>query len=155
MTIMEEMTAAKLHLLALQSISEIHTGGKLAVIVGGSGLYVKALTHGLSPAVESDPKTRAKLSKLSLDQMRMRLAELDPESARKIDLKNRRRVMRVLEICLLTGKSASAQRTGWNAVEAAVLSGKWGGAAETAATKRGIVLREREELYERLKRRVA
>src|SRR5207302_10464909 len=132
----------------------IHSGGKLAVIVGGSGLYVKALTHGLSPAVESDPKTRAKLNKLSLDQLRLRLAELDPESARKIDLKNRRRVMRALEICLLTGKSASAQRTGWKAVEAAVLSGKWGGAAETAATKGVFVFRDRDELYERINRRV-
>jgi tRNA dimethylallyltransferase len=154
MSILEEMNAAKFRRLALQAISEIHSGGKLAVIVGGSGLYVKALTHGLSPAVESDPKTRAKLNKLSLDQLRLRLAELDPESARKIDLKNWRRVMRALEICLLTGKSASAQRTGWKAVEAAVLSGKWGGAAETAATKGVFVFRDRDELYERINRRV-
>ena len=154
MSILEEMNAAKFRRLALQAISEIHSGGKLAVIVGGSGLYVKALTHGLSPAVESDPKTRAKLNKLSLDQLRLRLAELDSESARKIDLKNRRRVMRALEICLLTGKSASAQRTGWKAVETAVLSGKWGGAAETAATKGVFVFRDRDELYERINRRV-
>jgi len=154
MSILEEMNAAKFRRLALQAISEIHSGGKLAVIVGGSGLYVKALTHGLSPAVESDPKTRAKLNKLSLDQLRLRLAELDPESARKIDLKNWRRVMRALEICLLTGKSASAQRTGWKAVEAAVLSGKWGAAVETAATKGVFVFRDRDELYERINRRV-
>jgi len=154
MSILEEMNAAKFRRLALQAISEIHSGGKLAVIVGGSGLYVKALTHGLSPAVESDPKTRAKLNKLSLGQLRLRLVELDPESARKIDLKNRRRVMRALEICLLTGKSASAQRTGWKAVEAAVLSGKWGGAAETAASKGVFVFRDRDELYERINRRV-
>src|SRR5207245_5901620 len=111
-------------------------------------------THGLSPAVEYDPKTRAKLNKLSLDQLRLRLAELDPESARKIDLKNWRRVMRALEICLLTGKSASAQRTGWKAVEAAVLSGKWGAAVETAATKGVFVFRDRDELYQRINRRV-
>jgi tRNA dimethylallyltransferase len=154
MSILEEMNAAKFRRLALQAISEIHSGGKLAVVVGGSGLYVKALTHGLSPAVESDPKTRAKLNKLSLDQLRLRLAELDPESARKIDLKNRRRVMRALEICLLTGKSASAERTGWKAVEAAVLTGKSRGAAETAATPGVFVFRERDELYQRINRRV-
>src|SRR5205807_4951810 len=62
--------------------------------------------------------------------------------------------MRALEICLLTGKSASAQRTGWKAVEAAVFSGKWGGAAETAATKGVFVFRDRDELYERINRRV-
>ena len=44
---------------------------------------------------------------MSLDDLRSQLAELDPETARKIDLKNRRRVMRALEICLLTGKPAS------------------------------------------------
>ena len=43
---------------------------------------------------------------MSLDDLRSQLAELDPEAARKIDLKNRRRVTRALEICLLTGKPA-------------------------------------------------
>src|SRR5207245_9116598 len=49
---------------------------------------------------------------------------------------------------------ASAQRTGWKAVEAAVLGGKWGDVAETAATKGVFVFRDRDELYERINRRV-
>ena len=44
---------------------------------------------------------------MNLTELRSRLAELDPETADKIDLKNRRRVVRALEICLLTGKPAS------------------------------------------------
>src|SRR5258708_330943 len=50
MSILEEMNAEKFRKLALQAISEIHSRGKRAIVVGGSGLYVKALTHGLSAA---------------------------------------------------------------------------------------------------------
>jgi tRNA dimethylallyltransferase len=141
MSVLEEMNAAKFRTLALQTISEIHSRGKLAIVVGGSGLYVKALTHGLSVAPAPDPKTRAKLTKLSLGQLGRRLAKRDPDSARKIDMKNRRRVQRALEICLLTGKPASQQRIGW-------------AAAETAATTGIFVSRERDELYQRINRRV-
>ena len=91
----------------LRAIEEINSRGKLAIVVGGSGLYIKALTHGLAPLPESDPKLREKLNAMSLDDLRSQLVELDPETARKIDLKNRRRVVRALEICLLTGKPAS------------------------------------------------
>ena len=66
--------------------------------------------HGLAPLPESDPKLREKLNEMSLDNLRVQLSELDPETAERIDLKNRRRVMRALEICVLTGKPASAQR---------------------------------------------
>ena len=141
MSILDEMNAEKFRRVALQAISEIHSRGKSAIVVGGGGLYVKALTHGLSAAPGSDPKVRAKLNKLSLEQLRRRLVEIDPESARKIDMKNRRRVMRALEICLLSGKAASTQRTEWSA-------------AETAAITGVFVFRERDELYERINRRV-
>jgi tRNA dimethylallyltransferase len=141
MSILDEMNAEKFRRLALDTISEIQSRRKLTIVVGGGGLYVKALTHGLSAAPGSDPKMRAKLNKLSLEQLRRRLVEIDPESAGKIDMKNRRRVMRALEICLLSGKVASTQRTGWSA-------------AETAATTGVFVFRDRDELYERINRRV-
>src|SRR5437762_12082982 len=48
MSILEAMNAEKFRELALQAIGEIHSRGKLAIVVGGSGLYIKALTHGLS-----------------------------------------------------------------------------------------------------------
>src|ERR1700720_231901 len=83
MSVSEEMSAEKFRGVALEAIAEIQARGKLAIVVGGSGLYVKALTHGLSAAPGSDPKTRAKLSKLSIDQLRRRLIGLDPESARR------------------------------------------------------------------------
>src|SRR6266496_2742245 len=141
MSILDEMNAEKFRRIALDTISEIQSRRKLAIVVGGGGLYVKALTHGLSAAPGSDPKMRAKLNKLSLEQLRRRLVEIDPASAGKIDMKNRRRVMRALEICLLSGKAASTQRTEWSA-------------AETAATTGVFVFCERDELYERINRRV-
>ena len=138
-SILEEMNAAKFRGLALEAIAEIQSRRKRAIFVGGSGLYVKALTHGLSVAPGSDPKTRAKLSKLSLDQLRRRLVDLDPESACKIDMKNRRRVIRALEVCLLSGRPASAQRTDW---------------AGNVPAHGVFVFRDRDDLYERINRRV-
>ena len=145
----EEMNAEKFRRLALRAIDEINSRGKLAIVVGGSGLYIKALTHGLAPLPESDPELREKLNAMSLDDLRSQLVELDPETARKIDLKNRRRVMRALEICL-----AHWQTCFWQVV-AGVRSNS--GAArrsvESAAT--GVfVFRDREELYERINQRV-
>jgi tRNA A37 N6-isopentenylltransferase MiaA len=104
----EEMNAEKFRRFATRAIEEINSRGKLAIVVGGSGLYTRALIHGLASLPEPDPKLRAKLNAISLDGLRSHLSELDPETAEKIDLKNRRRLTRALEICLLTGKPVSA-----------------------------------------------
>src|SRR5215472_8768941 len=103
----EEMNAEKYRRAATHAIAEINSRGKLAIVVGGSGLYIKALTHGLAPLHGPDAKLRAKLNAMSFDDLRSQLAELDPETARKIDMNNRRRVVRALEICLVSGKSMS------------------------------------------------
>jgi tRNA dimethylallyltransferase len=156
MSILEEMSAAKFRERALVAISEIHSRDKAAIVVGGSGLYIKALTHGLSSAPAADANLRARLNNLNLDQLRQRLIDLDPESARKIDMKNRRRVTRALEICLLTGKPASAQRVTWsdNVVAAAVSGGRLPMRTSAATTHGVFVFRERDELYERIHQRV-
>src|SRR5260370_37612146 len=86
----EEMNAEKFRRAAMRAVDEINSRGRLAMIVGGSGLYIKALTHGLAPLPEADPKLREKLNTRSLDELRTQLAELDAEGARKIDTKNRR-----------------------------------------------------------------
>jgi tRNA dimethylallyltransferase len=137
----EEMNAEKYRRAATVAIDEISSRGKLAIVVGGTGLYIKALTHGLAPLPESDPKLREELNAMSLDALRSQLAEVDPETAGKIDMKNRRRVIRALEICLLTGKPASAQRAGECASHSEAATGVF-------------VFRDREELYERINERV-
>jgi tRNA dimethylallyltransferase len=155
----DEMNAEKCRRAASRAIGEINSRGKLAIVVGGSGLYIKALTHGLAPLPKSDPELREKLNAMSLDDLRSQLAELDPGTARKIDLKNRRRVTRALEICLLTSKPASAQREQWTVAEGGDLGTlqdappRSAPAATTPAT--GVfVFRDRNELYQRINERV-
>ena len=92
----EEMNAEKYRRDAMRAIEEINSRGKLAIVAGGSGLYIKALTHGLAPLPGSDPKLREKLNAMSLDDLHSQLAKLDPEAVQKIDTKNRRRWSRAL-----------------------------------------------------------
>jgi tRNA dimethylallyltransferase len=141
----EEMNAEKYRCAATRAIDEINSRGRLAIVVGGSGLYVKALTHGLAPVPEADLKLREKLNAMSLDELRSRLARLDPEVGRTIDTKNRRRVVRTLEICLLTGKPASEVVAG---------VGDLGRPGSTIPATGVFVFRDREELYQRINQRV-
>src|SRR5207248_192336 len=141
----EEMNVEKYRRAALRVIGEIHSRGKVAIVVGGSGLYIKALTHGLAPLPGSDPKLRERLNAMSLDELRSRLIELDSEAAGKIDMKNRRRLARALEICLLTGKPASEVVAGVGD------SGQPGSMFPATGV---FVFRDREELYARINQRV-
>src|SRR6266478_6014157 len=155
MPLSEEMNAEKYRRLALRAIEEINSRGKLALVVGGSGLYVRALSHGLAPLPEANPKLRQKLNAMSLDELRSRLAELDLQTARKIDTKNRRRLVRALEICLLTGKPASevVAGGGLSAVALAKVDDSDPPGSPVPAT--GVfVFRDREELYARINQRV-
>lgn len=148
----QEMNVEKFRLAASHAIDEIHSHGRPAIIVGGSGLYIKALTHGLAPLPITDPKLRENLNKRSTDDLRALLVDLDPESARKIDIKNRRRLVRAVEICLTTGKPFSVQRTQWAVAEGAD-RGQPG--STIPGTARGVFLfRDREELHKRINRRV-
>jgi tRNA dimethylallyltransferase len=175
MPLHEEMNAEKYRRLALRAIEEINSRGKLAIVVGGSGLYIKALTHGLPPLPEPDPKLRERLNGMSLDELRSQLLKHDPKAAKKIDVKNRRRVIRALEICLLTGKPASAQQQ-WGRdagnlacedIQGAAVSSPPHGAiwrspllegtqtGLSASPATGVfVFRDREELYSRINQRV-
>jgi tRNA dimethylallyltransferase len=147
----EEMNAEKYRRVASRAIDEIHLRGKPAIVAGGSGLYVKALTHGLTPLPGSDSKLRARLNAMSLDELHAHFAELDPKAAKKIDLKNRRRVVRALEICLLTGKPVAASLC--EAQRADVMTCHRSASHSEAAT--GVfVFRDREELYARINQRV-
>jgi tRNA dimethylallyltransferase len=158
----EVMNAEKFRHAAICAMEEINARGKLAIVVGGSGLYIRALTHGLAPLPKSDPLLREKLNAMSLDDLRSKLAELDPDAVQKIDTKNRRRLVRALEICLLTGSPLSAHRKEW-ASEADNLV--WQSSTRTdlptsqtrlsASPARGVfVSRDREQLYERINQRV-
>ena len=147
----EEWNAAKFRTAALDAIAEIHARDKSAIVSGGSGLYIKALTHGLATLPAPNVELRAALNKWSVDQLHSRLTVLDPETAATIDRNNQRRLARALEICFLTGKPASTQRTQWKGEGPAAVTG----AATTNVTTAGaFVFRNRADLYERIDRRV-
>jgi tRNA dimethylallyltransferase len=113
--------------------------GKPAFVVGGSGMYVKALTHGLSELPPANVELRSNLSDLSAAELLRRLEELDPATARVIDPRNKHRLIRAVEVCLLTGRPVSAQRQ----------------RPEPAVPAAGVfVFRERAELYARIDARV-
>jgi tRNA dimethylallyltransferase len=146
----EEMNAEKYRRAASRAIEGIHSRGKLAIVVGGSGLYIKALTHGLAPLPESDPKLRERLNVMSLDDLHAQLAKLDPEATRKIDMKNRRRVVRAVEICLCTGKPVSEVVAGVGDSGKSVRRRPRSAPAATGV----FVFYDREELYARINQRV-
>lgn len=106
----ESMDAAKYAALANPVIEEIENRGKTAIIVGGSGLYLKFLTHGIAEAPPGDEEIRAELKGWSVAQIYERLKELDPDEAARQNSQNRRHLARALEICLVTGRKASALR---------------------------------------------
>lgn len=100
---------------AWQAIAEIHTRGRLPLLVGGTGQYLRAVTESWrAPPAHPDSHLRIALEawagETGLSGMHERLASLDPEAARQIDLRNLRRMVRALEVILSTGKPFSAQR---------------------------------------------
>ncbi|MEK7603669.1 MAG: tRNA (adenosine(37)-N6)-dimethylallyltransferase MiaA [Patescibacteria group bacterium] len=88
-----------------KAIEEIMAKNKIPVIVGGAGFYIDVLLGRISVAeVPPDKKLRLKIEKQSTKQLLKKLQKLDPERARTIDSKNKRRLIRALEIVLTTGK---------------------------------------------------
>lgn len=94
-------------------IAAIQARGATPIVTGGSGLYVKFISHGISPAPPSDPALRAELNALPLEEAVRRLQEADPEGAAATDLQNPRYVVRNLEIVLSGGKPLSCWRNNW------------------------------------------
>lgn len=96
--------------LARTSISEIARRGKLPIVVGGTGLYVDTLLGRLElNAPPPDPKVRSELRVESLEKLQDRLKERDPKAYTRVDLKNRRRVERALEIALSPSQTLNSK----------------------------------------------
>ena len=97
------------------SIRDIHARGKLPLLVGGTGQYVRAVTEGwLPPEVRSDDRLRLTLENLAAEHdpywLHAKLEILDPTAAAKIDARNLRRTVRALEVIFSTGRLFSVQR---------------------------------------------
>jgi len=108
-------TVAEYKKAALKAIRSIQKDGKLAILAGGTGLYIKAIVDNLNiPKVKANPLLRQKIEKeiqeKGLSYVFEKLIKLDPEAAYIVDPKNPRRVLRALEVVLLTKKPFSEQR---------------------------------------------
>ena len=109
----EEFDAQRYRKLALPIIAEIQSRDKTPIVVGGSGMYLKFLTHGPSPVPASDPALRSELELLDDSELILKLQSLDPEGAAITNLQNRRYLIRALEICLLSGQKMSDIKNDW------------------------------------------
>jgi tRNA dimethylallyltransferase len=87
---------------ATRLISEINSRGKLPILAGGTHFYFDALLHGL-PVAPVDPILREKLEQLPTGELYARVSEADPRRASELDPKNRRRLIRALEIIEMHG----------------------------------------------------
>lgn len=81
--------------------------GKNIILVGGTGLYLKSITDGFGLMPEKDEKLREKLEKKTLKELKEQIKKLDYQSFIEIDLHNKVRLVRAIEVCLLTGKKFS------------------------------------------------
>lgn len=135
----ENIDAAKFERLARKAIAEVGARGRTPLVVGGSGLYVKALTHGLSPLPPSDPGLRAQLEMKSDEDLVAQFQSLDAVGAANTNLKNRRYLIRALEICLLGGRPMSEQKNAWESARPDFCG--------------VLIQRERAELYDRINAR--
>lgn len=132
--------AQRYHDLALPVVEEILRRQRWPIIVGGSGLYVKALTHGLAPLPKGDANLRAQLDQMTATERVAELLRLDPAAPGNVPLNNDRYVSRALEICLITGQPQSALRQQWQ--------------QNQPAFQGALLEREREDLYGRINQRV-
>lgn len=136
----ENFTIAQYQQLAYQTIAAIHARGNIPLLVGGSGLYVRAVLEGLTiPRVEPNPARRRELEARAPDLLFARLQTLDPIAANKIDPRNTRRVIRALEVCEATRGPFSALQTR--------------DAPDYRVLRIGLTM-PRDQLYERINARV-
>jgi tRNA dimethylallyltransferase len=107
---------------AERAIGEIRSRGKIPMLVGGTGMYIRALLRGLDP-LPSDPRVREELSRRweaeGGSALHATLARIDPETSVKVHPSDRHRVLRSLEIAAVTGTPPSRARASWASAGAA------------------------------------
>ena len=145
-TVEQLYTAGKYELEALELINRLFDEGhETLVMAGGSGFYIDALVNGLDDFPSADLKLReeltSRLESEGVEALRLELKKLDPESYATIDIANGQRVVRALEVCIMTGRPFSSFKT-------AVRKPR-----DFEVEKIGLT-RSRDVLYDRINRRV-
>ena len=108
-SIKDEVNAGSFEKYALQSIDEIFSGNDIAVMVGGTGLYIHAFCEGMDEIPAIDPKIRTSImndyNEKGLQWLQEKIAIVDPEYFQSGEIRNPQRLMRALEVKLSTGAS--------------------------------------------------
>ena len=137
--------ASSFEIDALTVIEEQHNEHDVVIATGGSMMYIDALCNGIDDVPTIDEKLRKEVydlyDKEGLDPIRAQLKILDPEFYNIVDLKNYKRVIHALEVCLMTGKTYTSFRTNTRKERPFQIY------------KIGL-MRDREELYSRINLRV-
>lgn len=107
----ESLTLAEYQAAAYARIADVAGRGKLPILTGGTGLYITAVLEGWqAPEIPPNPTLRAELEAMSNAALFAQLRELDPATAATIDPNNPRRLVRAVEVCLVSGQPFSEQR---------------------------------------------
>jgi tRNA dimethylallyltransferase len=137
-------SAARWALEARAAIAEAHAEGRLPVLVGGTGMYLRTLIDGIAPVPEIDPGIRSEIRALDVADAHAQLAEADPEAAARLGPGDTTRVARALEVVRSTGKPLAH----WH-------QQRVGGIADEVHLVPLILLPDRDWLGERIDRRFA
>ncbi len=104
-------TVAQFRDRAVKHIKMAHRNHRVPFLVGGTGLYISAIVDNYHiPRISPNKKLRTSLEEKTKEELMQLLVSLDPETASVIDANNTRRVIRALEVCILTGQPFSTQR---------------------------------------------
>jgi tRNA dimethylallyltransferase len=130
--------------MARREIADVHAGGQLPILAGGTGLYLRTLLEGIAPVPPIDPDVRTQVRNAQLKANRAQLEQLDRESAARLKPTDTTRIARALEVVLSTGRPlAEWQRE------------RTGGIGEQVALRPIILLPPRDWLYARCDERFA
>lgn len=125
-------------------ISHAHAAGKVPILVGGTGLYLRTLLYGIAPVPKIDPEIRDAVRALPVVEAHAALAKADPEAAARLNPADTTRVARALEVVRSTGRTLAA----WQ-------EAREGGIAGTIALAPLILLPPRDWLRDRCDQRLA
>lgn len=137
-------SAAEWAAMARAEVADAHSKGRLPILVGGTGLYIRTLLDGIAPVPRIDPHVRERVRAQSIGQNRAELQEVDANAAARLHPADTSRIARALEVALSTGRTlADWQRK------------REGGIGDTVDLRPIVLLPPRDWLYKRCNERFA
>ena len=130
--------------MARAEIADIHSSGRTAILVGGTGLYLRTLLEGIAPVPAIDPEVRARVRDAPVEENRAKLTGLDPQAVERLNAADVTRINRALEVILSTGRTLAE----WQ-------QQREGGIGRDVELRPVIMLPPRKWLYQRCDERFA